>query len=74
MSEIDSGDIAWMLVFTGLVMIMIPPLGFFDVGVLRSENATSMIMQCFSGLATLSVLWIVIRFSLTISQFQVKVN
>ena len=48
-------------------MIMIPALGFFEAGLLRSKNSISVIMQCFSGLAVLSILWIVIGFSLTFS-------
>ena len=67
MSEINSGDTAWVLISTGLVMIMIPALGFFEAGLLRSKNSISVIMQCFSGLAVLSILWIVIGFSLTFS-------
>ena len=67
MSEINTGDTAWVLISTGLVMIMIPALGFFEAGLLRSKNALSVIMQCFSGLAVLSILWIVIGFSLTFS-------
>ncbi len=67
MSEINGGDTAWMLISTGLVMMMIPALGFFEAGLLRSKNAISVIMQCFSGLAVLSILWIVIGFSLTFS-------
>jgi ammonium transporter, Amt family len=67
LSEINSGDTAWVLISTGLVMIMIPALGFFEAGLLRSKNAISVIMQCFSGLAVLSILWIVIGFSLTFS-------
>ncbi len=46
---------------------MIPALGFFEAGLLRSKNIISVIMQCFSGLAVLSILWIVIGFSLTFS-------
>ena len=56
-----------MLISTGLVMMMIPALGFFEAGLLRSKNAISVIMQCFSGLAVLSILWIIIGFSLTFS-------
>ena len=67
MSEINSGDTAWMLISAGLVMIMIPALGFFEAGLLRGKNSISVIMQCFSGLAVLSILWIVIGFSLTFS-------
>jgi len=48
-------------------MIMTPALGFFEAGLLRSKNSLSVIMQCFSGLAILSILWIVIGFSLSFS-------
>ncbi|MFY9797372.1 MAG: ammonium transporter [Candidatus Nitrosopolaris sp.] len=61
---IDSGDTAWMLISTGLVMLMIPALGFFEAGLIRSKNSLSILMQTFSGLAILSVLWFVIGFTL----------
>ena len=67
MSDINTGDTSWLLVSTGLVMIMTPALGFFEAGLLRSKNSLSVIMQCFSGLAILSILWIVIGFSLSFS-------
>lgn len=46
---------------------MTPALGFFEAGLLRSKNSLSVIMQCFFGLAVLSILWIVIGFSLSFS-------
>jgi Amt family ammonium transporter len=61
---IDAGDTSWMLVSTGLVMLMIPALGFFESGLIRSKNSLSVLMQTFSGLAILSVLWFVIGFTL----------
>ena len=61
---ISAGDSSWMLVSTGLVMLMIPALGFFEAGLIRSKNSVSVIMQTFSGLAILSILWIVIGFTL----------
>ena len=67
MSDINSGDASWLLISTGLVMIMTPALGFFEAGLLRSKNSLSVIMQCFSGLAVLSILWIIIGFSLVFS-------
>lgn len=67
LSDINTGDTSWLLVSTGLVMIMTPALGFFEAGLLRSKNSLSVIMQCFSGLAILSILWIVIGFSLSFS-------
>jgi len=53
-----------MLISTGLVMLMIPALGFFESGLIRSKNALSVLMQTFSGLAILSVLWFIIGFTL----------
>ena len=61
---INSGDTSWMLICTGLVMLMTPALGFFEAGLIRGKNSLSIIMQTFSGLAILSVLWFVIGFTL----------
>ncbi|MGA7900138.1 MAG: ammonium transporter [Nitrososphaeraceae archaeon] len=61
---IDTGDTSWMLICTGLVMLMTPALGFFEAGLIRSKNSLSVIMQTFSGLAILSVLWFIIGFTL----------
>ncbi len=62
---IDSGDTAWVLVSTAFVMLMIPGLGFFEAGLVRVKNVLSVIMQCFTGLALLSIVWFLIGFSLT---------
>ena len=61
---IDTGDTTWMLIATGLVMMMTPALGFFEAGLIRSKNSISVLIQTFSGLAILSILWIVIGFTL----------
>ncbi|MGN6707887.1 MAG: ammonia channel protein, partial [Candidatus Nitrosocosmicus sp.] len=62
---IDTGDTTWMLISTGLVMMMTPALGFFEAGMLRLKNSLSVIMQTFTGLALLSVLWFIVGFTLT---------
>ncbi len=67
---IDTGDTAWMLISTGLVMLMTPALGFFEAGLIRGKNSLSVIMQTFSGLAILSTLWFVIGFTLVFSPSQ----
>jgi Amt family ammonium transporter len=67
---IDTGDTTWMLISTGLVMMMTPALGFFEAGLIRSKNSLSIIMQTFSGLAILSVLWFVIGFTLVFAPSQ----
>jgi len=61
--EIVSGDTAWMMTATALVLLMTPGLGLFEAGLLRAKNSVSTIMQCFSGLAVLSLLWFVVGFS-----------
>ncbi len=67
---IDTGDTTWMLISTGLVMLMTPALGFFEAGLIRSKNSLSIIMQTFSGLAILSTLWFVIGFTLVFAPTQ----
>lgn len=67
---IDTGDTTWMLISTGLVMMMTPALGFFEAGLIRSKNSLSVIMQTFSGLAILSTLWFVIGFTLVFAPSQ----
>lgn len=62
---IDSGDTAWMLVASSLVLLMIPALGLFEAGLLRKKNTVSVFMQIFFGLALLSVMWFAFGFSLT---------
>ena len=61
---ISSGDTSWVPVSTGLVLLMVPALGFFEAGLLRSKNSLSTLMQTFSGLIILSILWFVIGFTL----------
>ncbi len=60
----DSGDTAWMLASTALVMIMLPGLALFYGGLVRRKNVLSTIMHSFFGLALVSVVWILVGFSL----------
>lgn len=62
---IDTGNTAWMLVASSLVLLMIPALGMFEAGLLRKKNTVSIFMQIFFGLAILSVMWFIFGFSLT---------
>ena len=61
---INSGDTAWMLVSTALVLLMTPGLAFFYAGMVRGKNAVSTLYQNMIALAVIGVLWIVIGFSL----------
>jgi ammonium transporter, Amt family len=67
---IDTGDTTWMLISTGLVMLMTPGLGFFEAGLIRGKNSLSVIMQTFSGLAILSTMWFVLGFTLVFAPSQ----
>jgi ammonium transporter, Amt family len=61
---IDTGDTAWLLMATALVMVMLPGLALFYGGLVRRKNVLSTIMHSFFGLALVSVVWVVVGFSL----------
>ncbi|HXV40986.1 MAG TPA: ammonium transporter [Steroidobacteraceae bacterium] len=62
---IDSGDTAWMIVATALVLLMtIPGLALLYAGMVRVKNALSVLMQCFAITALISVLWVVYGYSI----------
>ena len=61
---IDSGDTAWILISTALVMLMLPGLALFYGGLVRANNVLSTIMHSFFGLAIVTVVWVVVGFSL----------
>src|SRR5215471_5487111 len=64
MPEINAGDTAWLLMASALVMIMLPGLALFYGGLVRRKNVLSTIMHSFFGLALVSIVWILIGFSL----------
>ena len=67
-STINSGDTAWLLVSTALVLfMMIPGLAMFYAGLVRSKNVLSIFMQCFALTAVLSLVWLVCGYSLSFS-------
>lgn len=62
---LDSGDTAWMLTSTALVLFMtIPGLSLFYAGMVRSKNALSVMMQCFAITCLITVLWALYGYSL----------
>ena len=63
-AAIDTGDTAWLLVATALVMVMLPGLALFYGGLVRRKNVLSTIMHSFFGLALVSVVWVLGGFSL----------
>lgn len=61
----DSGDTAWMLAATALVLFMtVPGLALFYAGMVRAKNVLSVMMQCFAITALVSVLWVAYGYSL----------
>ncbi|MFO7531420.1 MAG: ammonium transporter [Candidatus Limnocylindrales bacterium] len=61
---IDSGNTAWLLMSTALVMLMLPGLALFYGGLVRAKNVLSTIMHSFFGLAIVTVVWVIVGFSL----------
>src|SRR5687767_13363855 len=64
MPELSAGDTAWLLIATAMVMVMLPGLALFYGGLVRRKNVLSTIMHSFFGLALVSVVWVVVGFSL----------
>lgn len=63
-AKVDTGDTAFMLVSTALVMLMTPGLALFYGGMVRKKNVLSMIMQSFIIMALVSVQWVLFGYSL----------
>src|SRR4030088_1335883 len=61
---VNAGDTAWMLTATGLVLLMTPGLSFFYGGMVRAKNVVSTMLQSFVAMGVISLLWIVVGFSL----------
>src|SRR5690242_8283547 len=63
-SRMNSGDTAWVLASSALVMLMTPALGFFYGGLVRKKNVLSTIAQSFFILCLISVQWVLFGYSL----------
>ncbi len=62
---LNSGDTAWMLISSVIVLMMtIPGLALYYGGLLRRKNILAMLMQCFFATALISVLWVIVGYSL----------
>jgi ammonium transporter, Amt family len=62
---LDSGDTAWILCATALVLFMtIPGLSLFYGGLVRTKNVLSVLMQCFAITCAVSLLWLIYAYSL----------
>jgi ammonium transporter, Amt family len=61
---INTGDTAWMLAATALVLLMTPALGLFYAGLVRSKNTLNTFMMCLGAIAVATVTWAVVGYSL----------
>lgn len=61
---LNQADTVWMLVASGLVMLMTPALAFFYGGLVRKKNILSILMQCMALLCIISIQWVLFGYSL----------
>ncbi len=67
-AKIDSGDTAWLLTSSALVLLMTPGLALFYGGMVRSKNVLNVLMQSFVAMGLVTVLWVVVGYSLAFSK------
>jgi ammonium transporter, Amt family len=63
-AQVDTGDTAWMLAATALVLMMTPALGLFYAGLVRSKNTLNTFMMCIAAIAMAMVTWATVGYSL----------
>jgi Amt family ammonium transporter len=63
-AQVDTGDTAWMLVATALVLMMTPALGLFYAGLVRSKNTLNTFMMSIAAIAVATVTWAAVGYSL----------
>ncbi|WP_062460612.1 ammonium transporter [Demequina soli] len=61
---LDTGNTAWMIVATALVLLMTPALAFFYGGMVRAKSVLNMMMMSFISIATIAVVWVVYGYGL----------
>jgi Amt family ammonium transporter len=63
-THLDTGDTAWLLTCTALVLLMTPGLAFFYGGMVRAKNVLAMLMQNYVAIGVVTVTWVLIGYSL----------
>lgn len=66
-STLNSGDQAWLLASSALVLFMTPGLAFFYGGLVGRKNVLSILMQCFMCMGVVTVLWVLVGYSIAFS-------
>ena len=64
MDNINGADTAWVMISSALVMLMLPGLALFYGGMVRAKSSLNMIMMSFSAMGVVTVVWLVVGFSL----------
>ncbi|MGL5112955.1 MAG: ammonium transporter [Flavobacterium sp.] len=62
--KLDTGDTAWMIVASALVLLMTPGLGFFYGGMVGKKNVISTMLQSFMAMVIVTILWVLVGFGL----------
>jgi Amt family ammonium transporter len=68
-APIDTGDTAWMLTSSALVMLMTPGLGFFYGGMSGVKNISNTLMMCFVSMAIVTLQWVLIGYSFSFAPY-----
>jgi ammonium transporter, Amt family len=63
-AQVDTGDTAWMLAATALVLMMTPALGLFYAGLVRAKNSLNTFMMCIAAIAVAGITWAIVGYSL----------
>ena len=67
--KLDTGDTAWMMVSSALVLMMsVPGLALFYAGMVRKKNVLSVLMQVFATISVLSLVWMIVGYSLAFGE------
>jgi len=62
---VDTGDTAWVLISSALVLLMTPALAFFYGGLVRKKNMLSVLMQCFFLMCLITLQWVILGYTLS---------
>jgi Amt family ammonium transporter len=65
---LDTGDTAWMIVAAAFVLLMTPGLAYFYGGMVNSKNVISTMLQSFISMGVISLLWVVIGYSMAFGE------
>ncbi len=65
MARVNTGDLAWVLIASSLIMLMTPAVGLFYGGMVRRKNVLSTIMLSFTVLIVITIQWVICGYSLT---------